>query len=229
MNALGIEASSADRAATLPAPAASLAEVVRNFPDTVFTAREAFSIACTNSPVMRLGRARLRASSAEVDYAIADLMPSVRASASLDWTNPLWAWNWGVNALQSVFQGYRKTTAVDRAVVAMQSSAAALDVAERDLSLALSLAVAERDNALLALATVRESLARARENLDVVSQQYRLGEASRIDFTDAVSDYVAELGGRITVFYRGQRAEAAIFPLMGISPEYREENIREEK
>lgn len=229
MNALGIEASSADRAATLPAPAASLAEVVRNFPDTVFTAREAFSIASTNSPVMRLGRARLRASSAEVDYAIADLMPSVRASASLDWTNPLWAWNWGVNALQSVFQGYRKTTAVDRAVVAMQSSAAALDVAERDLSLALSLAVAERDNALLALATVRESLARARENLDVVSQQYRLGEASRIDFTDAVSDYVAELGGRITVFYRGQRAEAAIFPLMGISPEYREEKIREEK
>ena len=83
--------------------------------------------------------------------------------------------------------------------------------------------------ALLALATVRESLARARENLDVVSQQYRLGEASRIDFTDAVSDYVAELGGRITVFYRGQRAEAAIFPLMGISPEYREEKIREEK
>jgi outer membrane protein TolC len=38
---------------------------------------------------MRLSRARLRASSAEVDYAIADLMPSVRASVSLDWTNPL--------------------------------------------------------------------------------------------------------------------------------------------
>ena len=225
MNALGIEASSADRAAVLPAPTASLAEVMRNFADTGFSAGEAFSIASTNSPAMRLSRARLRASSAEVDYAIADLMPSIRASASLDWTNPLWAWNWGVNALQSVFQGFRKTTAVDRAVVAMQRSAAALDIAERDLSLALSLAVAERDNALLALATVRESLARARENLDIVAQQYRLGEASRIDFTDAVSDYVAELGNRITVFYRGQRAEAAMFPLLGVSPEFREEKV----
>ena len=229
MNALGIEASSARADAVLPRLPASLAEVVRNFSDTTFSASEAFAIASTNSPGMRLCRARLRAASADVDYAIADLMPTLSASASLNWADPLWAWNWGASAVQSIFRGFRKTTAVERAVIAMQRSATEVDAAEHELSLSLALAVAERDNSVLALATVRDSLARAKENLDIVVQQYRIGEASRIDFTDAVSDYVIELGNRISVFYRGQRAEAAMFALMGLAPGYVEEIISEDK
>lgn len=229
MHALGIEASSCDFTSVAPVMPSSLAETIGNFRLTSFSAPEAFAVAATNAPAMRLARARLRAASSEVDYAIADLMPRITASASLDWMNPLWAWNWGVRASQSLFQGFRKTAAVDRAVVSMQDAAAAVDTASRALSLDLELALAERDNSVLALATARDSLGRAKENLDTVAQQFRLGEASRVDFTDAVADYVAELGNRVTAFYRGQRAEASMFRLLGTAPLYREEKISEDK
>ena len=89
--------------------------------------------------------------------------------------------------------------------------------------------MAARDNAREARRTAGDSLRTARENLDLVRRQYELGEANRVDFTEALSDYIEAMGARVSAFYRGQRAEAALFALTGMYPVYDEKNLTEEK
>ena len=207
---------------------ATLNSVRRGFGDTFSTSDEIFELARTNAPAMRIARAKLRAASADVDYAIANTMPSVSASASLSWTDPLWTFGWGLNAVQSLFEGFRKTSAIDKAVVAMRQAERAVAEAEQKLSLDVELAVVARDNAREARRTARDSLKTALENLDLVRRQFELGEANRIEFTAALADYIEAMGARVSAFYRGQRAEAAIFALAGMYPVYDEGNLTEE-
>ncbi len=229
LRALGIDVDRGARCDVLPPLGGSLSAVMRGFGATAYSVDEAFALARTNAPAMAVARAQLRAASARVDSAIADLLPSVSASASLNWTDPLWSWKWGLNAVQSLFTGFRKTTAVDRAVVAMRSAAAGVDEAEQQLSLKLELAIAERDNATEARQTAWESVKSARENYDTVKEQYHEGDASRIDFTDAIGDLAQATGNCIKAFYRGQIAEAALFSIVGRVPEYHEELVKEAK
>lgn len=207
---------------------ATLNSARRGFGDTFLPADEIFEFARTNAPAMRVLRARLRAASADVDYAIANTMPSVSASASMAWTDPLWTFGWGASAVQSLFEGFRKTSQIDKATVAMRQAEKAVEEAEQKLSRDVEVAVAARDNAREALATARDTLKTAVENLDLVRRQFELGEANRVDFTEALSDYVEALGGRVSAFYRGQRAEAALFALAGAYPAYDEGNVTEE-
>jgi len=195
----------------------------RPAPEGVFAATDASAaatteLALTNTPTMAVARAKLRAASARVDAAVADLKPNVSASLSLRWADPLWYWNWGVDAAQSLFTGWRRTTAVDRAVVQMESAAFEVDAAAQTLAHAIELAVAERDNAREACTTAEASVAQAKENFETVAEQYRLGEASRVDYTDAISSYAAAQGSRVRAFYRGQIAESKLFRLTGRLP-----------
>jgi len=224
MRVLGIDTDRGTRADVLPPNGNLLRTVRRGFAATDYTVAEAFDLARTNAPTMAIARARLRSSVADVDYAVADLLPNVSVDATLSWSNPLWFWQWGASAAQTIFQGFRKTTAVERAVVAMRQQAAVVDDAEQELSLSLDLAIATRDNAKEARATAAASVRSAKENYDTVKEQYREGDASRIDFTDAIGDYAQALGSCITAFYNGQIAEARLFALTGKMPEYREEN-----
>ena len=227
MRALGIDASRGTRNEVFPASGLGLAKVMRGFPITKSPVEEVFQLARTNAPAVAIARARLRAASSSVDHAVADLMPSVSATVGLSWADPLWAWHWGVDAVQSVFQGFRKTTAVDRAVVQMRMAAADVDEVEQQLSMDLETAIAVRDNALKAAESARASVVHARENLEMVKLQYAEGEASRVDFTDAVSGCATALGRRISAFYASQKAEARLFALTGRLPDYREELIQE--
>ena len=223
MAAMGIDASTGSAETVLGVRIGGLDRVLRALPDSATGAEAAFDFACTNAPAMQVARARLRSASADVDYAVANLMPSVSASLSLNWTDPLWYWRWGVDAVQSLFTGFRKTTAVDRARVALESAAAAVAHEEQQLSKDLELAIAERDNAAEALRTAIVYVKQARENLETVKAKYEVGDVSRVDFTDAVSEYTKALGERIRAFYRGQVAEASLFRLLGLPPAYIEE------
>ena len=227
MKALGVDVSRGTRDEVYPASGAALASVMRGFARTEYGVEPAFNLARTNAPAMAIARAQLRAASRQVDYAIADLMPSVSAQVGVNWADPLWVWHWGIDAVQSLFTGYRKTTAVDRAVVALQGAAADVDEAEQQLSLDLETAIAVRDNAQKKLETARMTVVQAREDLGLVKQQYQEGEVSRVDFTEAVSSYTRALGNRVSAFYTGQRAEAALFAIIGRVPEYREEELHE--
>ena len=225
MNALGVDALHGtweDAFGTNPSGTAS---VRRGFPYSSATVEEEFAFARTNAPSMRVMRAELRAASHSVDHAVADLMPEVSASVSLSWTDPLWYWKWGVSAAQSLFQGFRKTTAVDRAVVAMRKAAAALDDAEQDLSVDLETAIANRDNSSSAIRSAMASVRSSKENLDTVQEQVSVGAASRIELSEAIAAHSRAIGDCISAFYDGQRAEARIFRLVGRYPVYKEEIV----
>lgn len=181
-----------------------------------------FAFARANAPTLRVSRAKLRAASHDVDAAIADLYPSVSATASLSWTDPLWAFRWGLSASQSLFQGFRKTTAIDRSVVALERAAADVDEAEQTLSVELETAIANRDNAREALASARASMRRAAENLATVREQFVVGSASRVELSEAIAADSQARGDGIAAFYDGQRAEAALLARTGRRPLYRE-------
>lgn len=229
LRVLGIDADEGVREKVLPPFPDALLVVVRGFGDTTFDVSTAFSLAQTNAPSMAIRRARLRAASDQVDAAIADLLPTVSASVSLNWTDPMWFWRWGVNGVQTIFQGFRKTTAIDRAVVAMKTAATALEETEQELSYSIEIAIATRDNAIKACQTAATTMRFARENLEMVKAQYEEGEASRVDFTDAISDYSRALGSCVSAFYSGQKSEARLFELIGRMPMFREIKVEEIK
>lgn len=229
MRALGVDAARGTFDDAFGDPGGDLSCVVRHLHPTRMTVAEAFSLACTNAPSLNIARARLRAASGDVDAAVADLLPSVSLSLSFSWADPLWYWSWGVSAVQSLFQGCRKTAAVDRAVVAMRQAAAAVDETEQNLSANIERAVAVRDNALEAQRTARASVRSARENLEMVEAQCALGDVDRIELSDSISGYSEALGSRVSAFYTGQRAEAALYALLGRYPVFTEERLEEQK
>lgn len=226
---LGVDAEISDYRTIFGGPLGGLDRVMRGFDDTTNSVDEVFRLARVDAPSLKIARARLRAASADVDYSVANLKPAFSANLSLNWTDPLWLWRWGVSGAQSLFTGWAKSTDVERATVALNVAQNNLDAAELLLSRNLEVAIAERDNARKAEDTARESLVQARENLETVKSQYEVDEVSRIEFTDAVSYYTEALGNRVKSFYRGQMAEAAIFELIGATPVYNEVNVVEKR
>ncbi len=219
LRALGLQADRASRADVLRVARDTFAASARHeLPVTRFRAEDGLQLARTNAPALRVLRARLRAASAEVDYAVADLMPKLSLSSAFSFADPAWNWSWGFSAIQTVLDGYRKRTAVDHAVVDMNAARLAVDEAEQELSRDLAVAVATRDNARQSLETARVEVEQAKENLETVIEQYKLGEASRVDFTDAAGSYASALGARVKAFYAGEIAEAVLIRLTGVVP-----------
>lgn len=231
MAAIGVDAATGDFRTVLGEHRpARLDCALKVFASSSDDAGAIFAFARTNAPTMRIARAALRAAAADVDRAIADLQPELSASLSLNWLDPLWYWRWSVNAVQNLFAGFGHQTALRRASLALERAATDVDRSEQVLSRDLALAVAARDNSVEARRTARSSVARARENLDNVKAQYEVGEVSRVEYTDAVGDYIDALGSRVKAFYQGQAAEAAIFEAAGIDPVYGEEVwVKEER
>ena len=219
LRALGLQADRASRADVLRvAKDTFAASARRELPVTRFRAEDGLQLARTNAPALRALRAQLRAASANVDYTVADLLPKLSLSSAFSFADPTWNWSWGFTAIQTVLDGYRKRTAVDHAVVAMEAARLAVDEAEQTLSRDLAVAVATRDNAQQSLETARVEVEQAKENLETVIEQYKLGEASRVDFTDAAGSYASALGARVKAFYAGEIAEAALIRLTGAVP-----------
>lgn len=220
IRALGLKSDTTERWDVLPPAADSLAAAKRELPVTGFNVQEAMDFSRTNAPSLLMLRAKVRAASARVDYAVADLLPSLSLNANFAYSDPAWNFGWGLDAVQSLFQGYRKTTAVDSAVVEMYAAREDVFLAEQRLSYDLSVAIATRDTAAQSLENAEVQVQQAKENLDNVVAQYRVGEASRIDFTDAATSFSAAIGARVKAFYAGQIAEAALVRLMGTGVEY---------
>ena len=226
LQALGVDVSRGTWQTAFGTASVGVDSMRRGFAATDEDVGAAFSFARTNAPALRVARAKLRAASHTVDAAIADLYPSVTATASLSWTDPLWVFRWGVSVSQTLFQGFRKTTAIDRAVVALESAAADVDAAEQQLSVELETAIANRDNAREAVASARAALRSAAENLETARAQFVVGSASRIELSEAIASDSQARGDCLSAFYDGQRAEAAIFALTGRAPQFREEVVR---
>lgn len=177
--------------------------------------------ALKNAPSVKIARARVRAASEDVDRAVADLYPTVSASTSLSWSDPLWFFRWGFSGAQSLFTGFRKTTAVDRARVALESARAALDDTTLSLARDLEIALAARVDAKEATLRAEKTRHAAEENFALVSQQYEIGEADRVEFADALKALTEARGDVVKAETIEQKAEVALSTIAGIPPVYR--------
>ena len=229
LRALGLSADRASRDEVLAPLPNGLGAALKEFDLSAFSAAEALDHARTNSPALMVKRARLRVAMNDVDWAVSDLFPELKLSTAFNFADPAWNWSWAFNAAQSLFLGWRKTTAVDAAVIRMRAARLEVETAERTLSRDLAVAIATRDDSIASLAAARTSVRQAHENLRVADEQYRLGDASRIDFTDAVADYAVALGRRVQAFYEGQLAEARILRLTGGEPLYHHQTVQERR
>ena len=215
LRALGLEADRAAREDVFEAAEDALTDRSAGLPSTSYDAVAGLQVARTNAPALMVLRAKLRAASARVDYAVADLLPELTLSSAFSFSDPAWNWSWGFRAVQTLLDGFRKQNAVDAAVVEMESARASLQAAEQTLSSDLAVAVATRDNARQALAAATIEVEQARENLENVTMQYKVGDACRLDFTDAADDLADALGARVKAFYAGEAAEADLIRLTG--------------
>ena len=225
--ALGLSSDLACRADVLPVSGNGLDSMLKEFEHSQMSEADALDSARTNSPSLMVKRAELRVAINQVDWAIADLFPELKLSSSFNFMDPAWNWSWAFGAMQSIFLGWRKTAAVDAAVIRMRSARMEVEAAERNLSRDLSIAIANRNDSIASLTAARTSVRQAYENLRVANEQYQLGEASRIDYTTAVSDYVTALGKRVKSFYEGQLAEVKIIRLTGVEPLYHHQFVEE--
>ena len=241
LRTLGLEADRATRADVFAVAGDALADRGPGLPATDYDAVAGLYVARTNAPALmvlraklraatavlikpnQIGmvlRAKLRAASARVDYAVADLLPELTLSSAFSFADPSWNWSWGFKAVQTLLDGYRRQIAVDAAVVEMERARTDVEAAEQKLSYDLAVAVATRDNAREALAAASIEVEQARENLETVQAQYNVGDACRLDFTDAADKLADALGARVKSFYAGEAAEAALIRLTGRVPPY---------
>lgn len=220
VKALGLDAMRASRREIVRPAERPLDVYRRAFPSTSGTLEETFAFALTNAPSMRIARARLRAASQDVDAAKADFMPRLALSGSVNWTDPLWMWSWGVNLTQNLFSGFRTTTALDRAVAKMETASVQIDEAAQALSKSLADAIATRDDARISCESAAATYEAAKENFEAISQQYLVGECNQLDYADAVNTLITAMGDRVESFYTGQVAESGIYRLTGEYPVY---------
>lgn len=187
------------------------------------SAEELFETARTNAPAMLVARARVKAASAQVDYAVADLLPDFSANISLNWTDPLWYWRWAANAAQNLFAGGRSEAAVERAVTAMLKAESDLDAVEQALYRDIVIATSERSNAIEAENAAMDSLRQAEENHSTVESRYDTGEATRTDLADATAAMASARANIIKARCRRQKAAASLYALAGRDAQYNQE------
>ena len=228
VKAMGLDAMEAQRGDIVGTDFNALIPADHFFPPTTNTVQEAYEYALTNSPTILIAKAKLRAAIKDVDVAKADLMPKLSMSGSINWTDPLWYWSWAANLTQNLFAGFKNTTALDQAVNNLQQAEANLDEVEQQLSRDLAVAIATRDDARAASDTARATYEAAKENFDTVSNEYDVGTVNYLDYNDAANTLVEALGTVVSTFYTEQKAEVALYRLMGDYPSYLMSNSEKE-
>jgi outer membrane protein TolC len=130
-----------------------------------------------------------KAASAGVDYSIADLFPSVSVGAGYNWNGsdfPLtWNWAFGPAISFDLFSGFRKVNGMDRAAATLRSTRAQKSELEQQLYVQLKQAQANLEDAKKRMDLTTLAVSQAQDNLDLVTELYRIGRASAVDVTDA--------------------------------------------
>jgi len=180
-------------------------------------------IARSNTPSLAVLRARERAASAYVDQTIAELYPefSLGADADLSGRNFPFVWNfsWGLNLIQNIFDGHRKTARIDEAVTQLRIARSRVADAEQTLYLDLVSTIAQAESARKRSDIARLTQQQAIDNLAIVNEQYRVGISSAIERTDAQVMVTQAKSDVIRAYYDEQAAAARLALLTGAPAE----------
>ena len=101
--ALGIEADQARREDILPRRENALDDEETVISPSQYPAVEALAKARGANPSLAVLRAKVEVANQGVNFAIADLYPSLSANAAFNFTDPAWNFNWMAAATQTIF------------------------------------------------------------------------------------------------------------------------------
>ena len=142
-----------------------------------------------NNPDLIALQDQIDAASAFVDFTIADLRPDLSLSADVSWNGSAFPlkqnWSFGPSIDWSLFNGWRKTSAVDAAVANLQASRARIADREQQLFQDLITALTQIHTARTQAEVAELVVCSARESLDLVQARYRVGLATAVELTDA--------------------------------------------
>jgi outer membrane protein len=175
---------------------------------------ELMARARSGHPEMAVLQARVRAASAAVDGAVADLYPNLSLRGSIDASGgafPL-PWNWALSlpAALGLWSGGAKEARVDAAVADLRTARARFADREQQVYLDLSRGLSRRDSARERRQLTELILRQARESLDLVNERYRLGRASAVEVTDAQVAFTQAQAERVKAHFDLQAAVAEI-------------------
>ena len=159
------------------------------FPEMTNDVAALMEIAATNAPALAALRASADAAKDYVDWTICDLYPNLSFRLTFDAkgdSSPL-LWNYAAvpAAAQTLFAAGAKNRQIEAAVSQLRAARSKLAAAEQTLFNQLTTATLAADRARKSLAVAQTALEAAKENFDVVSNRYDVGDASALERTDA--------------------------------------------
>jgi len=173
-------------------------------------------------PEIRQALARVHQASSAVDAAIADLYPNIGLNARFAGSGqsfPLVAnLSAAIQAAIELFSGGRKTAAVEAAAAELRAACAQLASKEQEISAAVA-----RARAAVTDSSQRMSLAsllarQAQENLDIVTERYRVGAASAVEVTDAEASLTSARAETVRAMFEHYAAMARLRHALGEEP-----------
>lgn len=185
-------------------------------------ADELMAVARFNSPSLAVLLARERAASAYIDETIADLYPSISAGISANTSGGsafpfTFNWSWLTRATWDVFTGFKRMENINAAISSLRSARAQVSAAEQELYLEIVNAVTKRDCARESSTIAQKTLVQAKENFEIVNEQFRVGTSSSIERTDAQVLVTQARADVVRTYYDEQIAQARIASLIGLT------------
>lgn len=173
----------------------------------------------TNNPSLAVLRARARSASAYVDQTVAELFPDLTLSSSLNLSGsdfPIaWNFSWASRLAQELFTGFRKTDRMRDAVTQLRTARSREADAEQTLYQNLIDAVAQYKSARKRFEIAQMIERQAKENREIVNEQYRVGLSSAIERTDAQVAVTQAQADVVRARYDEQASRARIAQLVG--------------
>lgn len=168
--------------------------------------------------------AQEKAASAYVDKTVADLYPSLGLSVSATFTGDdldmpkIWNFIGAGTLAQNVFNGGRNVRAIENAVAQLRIARSKVAAYEQDLYAKITEAVLTLSRAKKQYEVALISERAARENFDIVTEQFNVGKASSLDRTDAQVSLTEARAATVAAEYDYREAVAAIAYLVASDP-----------
>lgn len=185
------------------------------------SAEELLAIARESEPGLAALVAQEKAASAYVDKTVADLYPSLGLNVSATFTGEdldmpkIWNFVGAGTLTQNVFNGGRNVRAIENAVAQLRIARSKVAAYEQELHSKITTAVLTLTRAKKQYEVALISERAARENFDIVTEQFNVGKASSLDRTDAQVSLTEARAASVTAEYDYLEAVAAIAYLVG--------------
>lgn len=168
--------------------------------------------------------AQEKAASAYVDKTVADLYPSLGLSISATFTGDdldmpkIWNLIGAGTLTQNIFNGGRNVRAIENAVAELRIARSKVAAYEQDLYAKITEAALTLSRAKKQYEVAGISERAARENFDIVTEQFNVGKASSLDRTDAQVSLTEARAATVAAEYDYREAIAAIAYLVATDP-----------